>query len=191
MRQNFGILAQLILLVFNSFIYLRYRQGKVLLIRVQLKYQELLKKIQLIEQTLHEQGNLDDLKLYAWHNELQIKSQEVQLEILDLQTDIQEFEKRNIFRRNHALQEPKSYLEKRCNSNLIASLACKLEAIFPEDWNEWQHWISDMIDDQKRMLEKGKNHYLVSLITFYRLIRFAFHIGIDKVFILATRRTTR
>jgi hypothetical protein len=73
---------------------------------------------------------------------------------------------------------------------LVAFFAHELAEVFPEEWNEWQHWISDMMDDQRRMLEQGKNHRLVSLITFYRLTRFAFYIGIDKVFILATRRTT-
>ena len=65
------------------------------------------------------------------------------------------------------------------------------EELFPEDWDEWQHWISDIMESRTRMQSKGMNHRLVSLITFYRLIRFAFHIGIDKVYILATRRTTR
>jgi hypothetical protein len=70
-------------------------------------------------------------------------------------------------------------------------LAKKLAEVFPEEWDEWQHWIRDMMESRTRMQSKGMNHRLVSLITFYRLTRFAFHIGIDKVFILATRRTTR
>ena len=74
---------------------------------------------------------------------------------------------------------------------LIIYIARELEEVFPEDWNDWQHWIGDMMDSRTRMQSKGINHRLVSLITFYRLTRFAFHIGIDKAFILATRRITR
>lgn len=66
-----------------------------------------------------------------------------------------------------------------------------LSEVFPEEWDEWQHWISDIMESRTRMQSKGMNHRLVSLITFYRLTRFAFHIGIDKVYILATRRATR
>lgn len=75
--------------------------------------------------------------------------------------------------------------------SLIIYIARELAEVFPEDWDEWQHWISDMMDSRTRMQSKGINHRLLSLITFYRLIRFSFHIGIDKVFILATRRATR
>lgn len=67
----------------------------------------------------------------------------------------------------------------------------ELAEVFPEEWNDWQHWISDMMDSRESMQLKGMKDYRVSLITFYRLTLFAFHIGIDKVFILATRRTTR
>ena len=74
---------------------------------------------------------------------------------------------------------------------LIIYIARELEEVFPKDWNDWQHWVSDMMDSRTRMQSKGMNHSLVSLIIFYRLMRFAFHIGIDKVFILATRRATR
>ena len=76
------------------------------------------------------------------------------------------------------------------DTGLIIYIARELEEVFPEDWNDWQHWIGDMMDSRTRMQSKGMNHRLVSLITFYRLTRFAFHIGIDKV-ILATRRATR
>ncbi len=75
--------------------------------------------------------------------------------------------------------------------DFIIVLTQELTEVFPEDWNDWQHWISDMMDSRTRMQSKGMNHRLVSLITFYRLTRFAMHIGIDKVFILATRRATR
>ena len=75
--------------------------------------------------------------------------------------------------------------------SLVITFSQKLAEVFPEEWNEWQHWISDIMDSRTRMQSKGINHRLVSLITFYRLTRFAFHIGIDKVFILATRRATR
>jgi hypothetical protein len=75
--------------------------------------------------------------------------------------------------------------------NLITIFTQELTEIFPEEWDDWQHWISDMMDSRTRMQSKGMNHRLVSLITFYRLIRFAFHIGIGKVFIIATRRATR
>ncbi len=74
---------------------------------------------------------------------------------------------------------------------LIRDFTKGLSEIFPKDLHEWQHWISDIMEDRTRMQSKGMNHRLVSLITFYRLTRFAFHIGIDKVFILATRRATR
>jgi hypothetical protein len=75
--------------------------------------------------------------------------------------------------------------------SLVVSFTQELAIIFPEEWDEWQHWISDMMESRTRMQSKGMNHRLVSLITFYRLTRFVWHIGIDKVFILATRRTTR
>jgi len=74
---------------------------------------------------------------------------------------------------------------------LIVTFTQELTEVFPEEWDEWQHWIRDMIDSRTRMQAKGMSHRLVSLITFYRLTRFVFHIGIDKVFILATRRATR
>ncbi len=75
--------------------------------------------------------------------------------------------------------------------SLIITFSQGLAEVFPKEWDEWQHWIRDMMEDRTRMQSKGMNHRLVSLITFYRLTRFAFHIGIDKVFILATRRATR
>jgi hypothetical protein len=75
--------------------------------------------------------------------------------------------------------------------SLIITFTQGLSEVFPEEWNEWQHWISDMMDSRTRMQSKQMNHRLVSLITFYRLFRFALHIGIDKVFIIATRRATR
>jgi MFS family permease len=75
--------------------------------------------------------------------------------------------------------------------NLVVTFTQEVAEVFPEEWEEWQHWISDMMDLRKRMQAKGINHHLVSLITFYRLVRFALHIGIDKIFILATRRATR
>jgi hypothetical protein len=71
---------------------------------------------------------------------------------------------------------------------LITSFTQELAEVFPKEWDEWQHWISDMMESRMRMQSKGMNHRLVSLITFYRLIRFAFHIGIDKVYILAIKR---
>ena len=74
---------------------------------------------------------------------------------------------------------------------LIMDLSEEIINCFPEEWDEWQHWIRDIMDSRTSMQSKGKNHRLVSLLTFYRLTRFAFHIGIDKVFILATRRATR
>jgi len=75
--------------------------------------------------------------------------------------------------------------------SLIITFTQELTEIFPEEWDDWQHWINDMMELRTRMQSKGMNHRLVSLITFYRLFRFALHIGIDKVFILATRRATR
>ena len=75
--------------------------------------------------------------------------------------------------------------------SLIEAITQGLSEVFPEEWNDWQHWISDMMEDRTRMQSKAMNHRLVSLITFYRLTRFICHIGIDKVFILATRRATR
>ena len=74
---------------------------------------------------------------------------------------------------------------------LIANLTQGLSEVFPEDWNHWQHWISDMMESRTRMQSNGVNHSLVSLNTFYELTRFVWHIGIYKVFILATRRATR
>jgi hypothetical protein len=74
---------------------------------------------------------------------------------------------------------------------LIINITQGLRDIFPKDWQHWEHWISDMMDSRARMQSKGMNHRLVSLITLYRLTRFAFHIGIDKVVIIATRRATR
>ncbi|WP_146048765.1 hypothetical protein [Pseudanabaena sp. BC1403] len=75
--------------------------------------------------------------------------------------------------------------------SLMKTFAQEVFDVYPEEWDEWQHWISDMMESRTRMQAAGINHWLVSLITFYRLTRFAFHIGIDKVFILATRRATR
>jgi hypothetical protein len=75
--------------------------------------------------------------------------------------------------------------------SLIETLTQGLAEVFPEEWDEWQHWISDIIESRTRMQSKRMNHHLVSLITFYRLTRFVPHIGIYKVFILATRRATR
>jgi len=77
------------------------------------------------------------------------------------------------------------------DESLIITFTQELAEVFPEEWDEWQHWISDMMDSRTRMQSKGMNHRLVSLITFYRLTRFVWHLGIDKVYILATRRTTR
>ena len=74
---------------------------------------------------------------------------------------------------------------------LIEAITQGLAEVFPEEWDEWQHWISDMMESRTKMQSKGISHHLVSLITFYRLTRFAFHIGIDKVFILATRKATK
>jgi len=74
---------------------------------------------------------------------------------------------------------------------LVVSFVRDLAVVFPEEWDEWGHEISDIMESRTRMQSKGMNHRLVSLITFYRLFRFALHIGIDKVFILATRRATR
>jgi len=94
--------------------------------------------------------------------------------------------------RDHAETIALSHVRKRdWDVQLVVSFVNELAAIYPEEWNEWQHWISDMMDSRTRMQSKGMNHRIVSLITFYRLTRFAWHIGIDKVFILATRRTTR
>ena len=84
------------------------------------------------------------------------------------------------------------HLKKRAwDIGLIIAFAQSLAEIFPEEWHDWQHWISDMMDSRTRMQSKGMNHRLISLIIFYRLTRFVWHIGIDKVFILATRRDTR
>ncbi|MCL1495783.1 MAG: hypothetical protein M1G31_34305 [Pseudanabaena sp. Salubria-1] len=80
---------------------------------------------------------------------------------------------------------------KTLEEHLIVDFTQELTSVFPEDWDEWQQWISDMMEDRKKMQSKGMNHRLVSLITFYRLTRFVWHIGIDKVFMLATRRATR
>jgi len=74
---------------------------------------------------------------------------------------------------------------------LIIYITKELKEVFPKDWNKWEDEISDMMESRTRMQSKGINHRLISLITFYRLTRFVWHIGIDKVFILATRRTTR
>jgi len=95
-------------------------------------------------------------------------------------------EQLNSFRSTHR------YLKKRAwDVDLITNIAQGLSEVFPEEWDDWQHWINDMMELRTRMQSKGMNHRLVSLITFYRLFRFALHIGIDKVFILATRRATR
>ena len=75
--------------------------------------------------------------------------------------------------------------------SLIITFTQELTEVFPEEWDEWQHWISDIMEDRTRMQSKGMNYRLVSLITFYRLIWFVWYIGIDKVYILATRRVTR
>lgn len=56
--------------------------------------------------------------------------------------------------------------------HLIVDFTQELAEVFPEEWDEWQHWISDMMDSRTRMQAKGMNHRLVSLITFYRLTRF-------------------
>lgn len=77
------------------------------------------------------------------------------------------------------------------NASLIKTLTQEVFEVFPEEWDEWQHWICDIMEDRTRMQAKGINPRLVSLITFYRLTRFVWHIGIDKVFILATRRAKR
>ena len=74
---------------------------------------------------------------------------------------------------------------------VIVDFTQKLTDVFPEDWNKWEHEIRDIMDSRTSMQSKGINHHLVSLITFYRFTRFMFHIGIDKVYILATRRATR
>ncbi len=91
----------------------------------------------------------------------------------------------------HSTKEKSEIKQGEWDVSLIITLTQGLAEVFPEEWDEWQHWISDMMDSRKRMQAKGMNHRLVSLITFYRLVRFTLHIGIDKVFILATRRTTR
>lgn len=74
---------------------------------------------------------------------------------------------------------------------LIVALSYRLSEFFPEDWDRWQPEMECMIAFRKSQQSKGISHRLISLITFYHLCHFAFHIGIDKVFILATRRTTR
>lgn len=104
------------------------------------------------------------------------------------------FQKFRLFikNRNHAETSASSHVRKRAwDVQLIVSFVHELAAVFPEEWNEWQHWISDMMDSRTRMQSKGMNHRLVSLLTFYRLTRFVWHIGIAKVFILATHRATR
>jgi hypothetical protein len=94
--------------------------------------------------------------------------------------------------RDYAKTSASSYSSKQSwDIQLVVSFANELAEVFPEEWDEWQHWISDMIEDWTKMQSNGMNHRLVSLITFYRLTRFAFHIGIDKIFILATRKAKR
>ncbi len=94
--------------------------------------------------------------------------------------------------RSSVTRNPKLEIKQRAwDVSLIITFTQEIAVVFPEEWDEWQHWISDMMDSRTRMQSKGMNYRLVSLITFYRLTRFAMHIGIDKVFILATRRTTR
>ncbi len=75
--------------------------------------------------------------------------------------------------------------------SLIVALSHRLSEVFPEEWEKWEPEMECMVAFRKRQQSMGMNHRFVSLITFYRLIRFAFHIGIGKVFILATRRATR
>ncbi len=100
-----------------------------------------------------------------------------------------------LFRRlassKHSKTKQSKTKQRAWDMGLIVTFTQELAEVFPEEWDEWQHWISDMMDSRTRMQAKGMNHRLVSLITFYRLVRFALHIGIDKVFILATRRATR
>jgi hypothetical protein len=87
--------------------------------------------------------------------------------------------------------ETKQRAQRSWDVSLIITFTQELAEVFPEEWDEWQHWISDMMDSRTRMQSKGINHRLVSLITLYRLTRFVWNIGIDKVYILATRRATR
>ncbi len=108
--------------------------------------------------------------------------------LLDLPALLDFFYHRRLAKRKRTKLQNKQRASDVC---LIVNLTQEIEEVFPEEWNEWQHWISDMMELRTRMLAKGMNHRLVSLITFYRLFRFALHIGIDKVFILATRRATR
>jgi len=95
-------------------------------------------------------------------------------------------------RKSSIKSHKKSKIKERAwDVSLIISSTQELTEVFPEEWDDWQHWINDMMELRTRMQSKGMNHRIVSLITFYRLFRFALHIGIDKVFILATRRATR
>ena len=74
---------------------------------------------------------------------------------------------------------------------LIVLLTQGLAEVFPKEWDEWQPEIECMMAFRQRQQSKGINHRLISLITFYHFSLFVWHIGIDKVFILATRRSTR
>ena len=95
-------------------------------------------------------------------------------------------------RKSSIKSHKKSKIKERAwDVSLIISSTQELTEVFPEEWDDWQHWINDMMELRTRMQSKGMNHRIVSLITFYRLFRFALHIGIDKDFILATRRATR
>jgi hypothetical protein len=77
------------------------------------------------------------------------------------------------------------------DADLIDTLSQELCESFPDEWDGWQHWICDIMEDRTRMQSKGVNLFLVSLITAYRLTHFVWHIGISKIFILSTRRTKR
>ena len=104
------------------------------------------------------------------------------------------FQKFRLFIENHNHTKTSTSLHGRKRAwdvQLVESFAHELAAVFPEEWDEWQHWISDMMESRTRMQAKGMNHRLVSLITFHRISCFVWHIGIDKFFILATRRATR
>ena len=75
--------------------------------------------------------------------------------------------------------------------SLIIMLTQELTEVFPKEWDDWQPEIECMMAFRKIQQSNGVNHRLISLITFYHLSLFVWHIGINKVFILATRRTTR
>lgn len=74
---------------------------------------------------------------------------------------------------------------------LIINLTQGLAEVFPEKWDEWQPEMECMMAFRQRQLSKGISHSLISLITFYHFSLFIWHIGIDKAFIIATRRATR